>query len=766
MQEQPVTIIPTNDLFVNTPFLDHLITLASPGEVFLIVRQAPRRDGSGYTFPAFLPHRWTPNKAWFGNTGLFHVDRFQNGKPAARQAYCTHVCVLVCDDVGTKSKEPPIPPTWIMETSPSNFQWGYVFSEQPTTGEYCALYDAIAAAGYSDPGANNPVRNFRLPGSINLKPGNNNFAARLVEFTPGREYTPEQLAAGFDVTPGEATTIAQTVALADDGGDDVLRWLSDNGHVLAPVNAAGWAGIACPRADRHTDGNPEARYMPATRAFTCLHSHCQDLDSEWFLDWIYDHGGPCADVGLRSDLLASTMQKVLAKLTPTEMFPDEIAQVLAEVEKRQLGREEKAELHARWAYVLSDDLYFDMQDRQDVSRTVFSAVYGHLDAKPNPARWYDRHRDAKGGRLLSGITYAPGEDTLCAHDGRVYGNRWRDARPAPSAGNVTPWLDHCRHMVPEPSELEHIWNVLAFKLQNPNRKINHALLHASLPGAGKDTMYAPFFYAIGGAHRRNIELVSSEMLSSQFQHYLEAEIILINELRQTEGADRRALENKLKPIIAAPPEYLSCNRKGLAPISVVNRSLVMAFSNFRDAIALPSNDRRWHVVWSDCGQMPESSARKLWAWYAAGGFAAVAGWLAARDVSAWNPAAAPAHTPAFDLLCEQSLSSAESYLLESIRVSPEFASGVIGGPFHGLLDRLGGSAPAGIKLVPAAFLHALTEAGWKDCGRVRSADLQQLKRVFCRPDLAHLAKSDLRRMCEDRPAPILTLVAGKEKPAG
>ena len=771
MQEQPVAIVPANNPVVNTPdFLNYLVGLAPEGETVLIVKQAAKKTG-GYTFPAFLPERWRAGKiAWFGNTGLFHADRFEDGKPAARAAYCTHVAVLVCDDVGTKSKEPPVPPTWIMETSPGNYQWGYAFCEQPTVGEYCALYDAIAAAGYSDPGANNPVRNFRLPRSINRKPGNDDFAARLIEFDPSREYTPEQLAVAFDVTPGEAHRLAQTVALADDGGDDVLRWLSNNGHVLAPVNGAGWAGIACPRADRHTDGNLEARYMPATRSFVCLHAHCQDLDSEWFLDWIYEMGGPCADVGLRSDLLARTMAGVLAKLAPTEAYPDDKAALIA-YEIRQLGRETKENMHERFAYVAPDDAYFDMQDRRDVTRAAFNAIFRHLDCKPNPSQWFDAHRDPRGGKILNGVTYAAGEGALCISAAGMYGNRWQNARPdlslSTAAADVGPWLEHCRRLVTEPIELAHIWDIMAFKVQHPGIKINHAVLHAGPTRCGKDTMWAPFFWSIRGDTDRNVALVSSESLASQWGYDLLSEVMIINELRQTDSYDRRALENRLKPIIAAPPDFLPVNRKGLHPVNVANRVFVMAFSNFRDAIALPSDDGRWFVLWSDVGQMNAIEALRIWTWYkSAGGFAAVNVWLLARDVSRFNPAAPPMWTEAKALLCEQSLSTAESYLMECIRHSPEFTSGVIGGPFHGLLDRLGGGAPAGIKLVQNALFHALAEAEWVDCGRVRSADLQQLKRVFCRADLAYMSKSDLRRMAEDRPAPVLTLVPGKEKPAG
>jgi hypothetical protein len=49
-------------------------------------------------------------------------------------------------------------------------------------------------------------------------------------------------------------------------------------------------------------------------------------------------------------------------------------------------------------------------------------------------------------------------------------------------------------------------------------------------------------------------LVKNEDLTSQWGYGLECEVMEIAELRQAEAKDRRALENTLKPIIAAPPE--------------------------------------------------------------------------------------------------------------------------------------------------------------------------------------------------------------------
>ena len=138
---------------------------------------------------------------------------------------------------------------------------------------------------------------------------------------------------------------------SDDGTDDVLIWLSENGKLLTLPNRQGWAGVLCPNADSHSDGNPEGRYLPTTRAFCCYHSHCGDLDSRAFLAWVAEQGGPVHTPGLRDELLSMTMEQALSKLTPTEEFPDAAAAVVAEVERKELGRVERESWWERFAYI-------------------------------------------------------------------------------------------------------------------------------------------------------------------------------------------------------------------------------------------------------------------------------------------------------------------------------------------------------------------------------------------------------------------------------
>jgi hypothetical protein len=764
-------------------FIEYYQKLAPEGETALIVRQKPQlkagelqfhADGAiKCTWPAYLPsHNIKPDWAIYGNTASFIIDRFDNGHVSASAANCEYVLVMVLDDVGDPEKAPntpSVPPTWVIETSEGSYQWGYTFSEQPTKGEYAAAIRAVADAGYTDPGACNAVRNFRLPGSINLKPNKNRFAARLVEFHPEREYTLAELCAGLNVTPAPADSLTlRPIRLSDDGADDVMAWLSGQGLLLGLPKRNGWADIICPNKAEHTDGNPEAGYNPAMRAFRCLHSHCIDLDSHTFLDWVAAQGGPKHAPGLRDELLAAVMDQTLAKLQPTEAFPDKGAEVIAEVEKKQLDRVTKEDWYSRFAYILNEDSFFDMEMRYEIDRTGFNALYRHVlcysihktgknSRRVEASVCYDENRHAKNALTLAGITYAAGESVLVSREGQVYGNRWVNRRPAIPTSTCSPqrWFDHLEKLIPTDFEREHVLNVMAYKLQNANKKINHAVLHIGRPGSGKDTLWEPLLWGVGGANKANVKTLKNEEITSQWGYSLESEIMVFEELRESEARDRRALENHLKPIIAAPPEFLQVNRKRLHPYDILNRVFVLAFSNERAPLSLPSDDRRWFVTYSDAPRMPDPEGKAFWDWYASGGLEAVCKALYARDVSQFNPGAAPPLTEAKIIMIEQGRSTAESYLVEMIeRRLGEFSAGVVASPFYSLCDRLQGGAPMGTRVVQQALLHALKEAGWVDMGRLMSREFSTRKHVFAAPDLADtVSKSELRRMVEETPPP-------------
>jgi hypothetical protein len=213
-------------------------------------------------------------------------------------------------------------------------------------------------------------------------------------------------------------------------------------------------------------------------------------------------------------------------------------------------------------------------------------------------------------------------------------------------------------MIPDQQEREHCLDWMAYKVQHPAAKINHGILHGGRQGSGKDTLWVPFLYAVGGKGWQNVKTVTTEEIQSNFHYHLLSEVCVLNELREPALADRRALENKLKPLLAAPPEVFSINEKGRHPYPALNRLSVLGFSNERVSLSLSADDRRWMVLWSEAGILPQDEAKRLWAWYESGGLDHVAYWLRQRDVSAFAPGERPLMTDAKAVMLEGGLSLA------------------------------------------------------------------------------------------------------------
>jgi hypothetical protein len=246
--------------------------------------------------------------------------------------------------------------------------------------------------------------------------------------------------------------------------------------------------------------------------------------------------------------------------------------------------------------------------------------------------------------------------------------------------------------------------------------------------------------------------MEGKAIDSQWGYSLEAEIVILNELKEPEARERRAMANKLKPIIAAPPETLLINRKGLHPYEMLNRILVVAFTNDQLPLTIPSQDRRWMCVWSHAPRMAPAASDRIWDWYKAGGFQSIAAWLHQRDVSAFNPAAAPPVSEWKLNMVEHGMSMSESHMVEMMRkrLGP-FARGVVAGPFHRVCDAVALSMnTSAVKVPQAALLHALKEAGWVDVGRIGSKEHMTKRHIFAERAMAdRYSKSDLRRMVED-----------------
>jgi len=207
--------------------------------------------------------------------------------------------VVPCDDIGTKCAEPPVAPSYVIETSAGNFQWGYLidpFDVSTPEGqhEYDSLLYTLAKKGWNDPGCRGATREVRLPGSLHRS----GFIAEVVEWSPDRVWSMAELVEAFGldklirprkplaVKPGEYDRL-------EDVKDAVYDWLVDNHPVYGHRDA--WVFIECPWKSGHTGGeqgsNTSTAYSPrdfitAGAGFRCQHASCAGRNAADLATWV------------------------------------------------------------------------------------------------------------------------------------------------------------------------------------------------------------------------------------------------------------------------------------------------------------------------------------------------------------------------------------------------------------------------------------------------------------------------------------------------
>ena len=181
---------------------------------------------------------------------LFSPDP-TTGKSVRRKEQHEETFLVVVDDVHEKVSPEKLkelgfpPPSYRIETSPGNEQWGYLFKIPVTKRHYVEhLLNQWVAKGITcdgtDPGMKGVTRYVRLPVGSNTKACYGKpFRHRLLGWNPDRRYTLEELArsTGVDMETADQMDTLRAQTIIPEKLDPVLLALSEAGllkHKVKP----------------------------------------------------------------------------------------------------------------------------------------------------------------------------------------------------------------------------------------------------------------------------------------------------------------------------------------------------------------------------------------------------------------------------------------------------------------------------------------------------------------------------------------------------
>jgi len=273
-----------------------------------------------------------------------------------------------------------------------------------------------------------------------------------------------------------------------------------------------------------------------------------------------------------------------------------------------------------------------------------------------------------GINRFNGVTYMPGAGWAVGDCLNTY--RPSDLVPVRGLGveDINPWwLLLCR-LVPAEEEREHLLDWMAFVLQKPGIKINHApLIMSPVHGVGKDTLIEPLIRGLGP---HNCNAIMADSLQGAFNSYLiGTKLVIVEEIM--DFIDKGKVANKIKPMLASPPYMLRVNEKNMPEFNIPNIVQAIFFSNNEGAMTIKDAERRYFCIRIEAELLIPEHATAIWQWYQQEqGFEKVFGWLLDRNVTRFDPQARPPVTDYQRDLVETSRTDLEQHIVEIIEADP------------------------------------------------------------------------------------------------
>ena len=557
--------------------------------------------------------------ALYFNTCSFFPE---NGKLNHKHKNFAALHVIVADDIGTKVDgqkllDLNLVPTYIIESSGGNFQWGYVLDEAITNLAHAsAAVATFGCAELTDDGGVMAGKIVRLPAGINGKKVDDkeSFNVRLVS-NDGPIYTIETLLerVGLNVEgdsftwdnilAGESPVARKNYASFQrrppvyfntvDVQDVVLDWLNEQDMVTGD-GGADWINITCPWGELHTTGDDTAGYKPVgrgddpmRRAFKCFHEHCQSNHTTEFLEFVLSNSDfeelPMQEPNFRPQDYAFYYPANKVFNISERPYEVDLNGFRNKYNRKVIVMRQKG-TQFKWETTTEAMYWQNSNYRIDVSE-----IRSECDQKKV---FHDGHMACVN--IFSPPKWTDGEFDMAM---------------------VEPFKRHVEFLVPEPTEQAYFMQWLAAKVQNWAFRGTAIVMTTPTQGMGRNTL-ALMLTELVGEHNMSPDLSFHEFIHGQFNEWLDNLFVVCSEAIDTSdgNAGRYKAYESLKQRIDTTNTKILINPKGQSQYHVKAASSTLIFSNHMDAIALAAGDRRITVLQNPMKPNPPEYYRDLRNW--------------------------------------------------------------------------------------------------------------------------------------------------------
>lgn len=264
-----------------------------------------------------------------------------------------------------------------------------------------------------------------------------------------------------------------------------------------------------------------------------------------------------------------------------------------------------------WVYDVSDDRFYDTVRKILTSQQGFNAMYD---------REALTKKDIMDGRsfasstasaltlniykipVVNGRRYMPGRDPIFTENGTKFANTYPEHETPDIPEKLTPRdkrnvnivKGHIQHMLSSDTERQMLLDWLSFVVQNPGKHANYSVLLQGVQGDGK-TFFAEMMRSVMGVS--NVTMLNGHILKSDFTDWAVGQCLnAIEEIRLINDKNKYEILNRVKPFITN--NIIEIHPKGSKIYNALNTTNYMLFTNYKDALPLEDNERRYMILFS------------------------------------------------------------------------------------------------------------------------------------------------------------------------
>ncbi|RTL05707.1 hypothetical protein EKK58_07390 [Candidatus Dependentiae bacterium] len=321
---------------------------------------------------------------------------------------------------------------------------------------------------------------------------------------------------------------------------------------------------------------------------------------------------------LNQEKIAKVIQSRIKSTTDIAISIGSIRQLVSSnevVSGHFIADEDKPKWCNKWVYVNSHTGFMNLNNLQLHKAESFNMENGkyipsEMGTKPTATKYVaDRGLINK----VDSLAYLPTvEDRIITLDGKTILNTF-NTKTVPIAASeyseegieaINMIRRHIKMICGSKKDAKILTQWIAHNIQFPGTQILWSPVIQSIEGTGKSFFGELLRQCLGDV---NVGVVAPTQVTSEFNGWASGVVVNILEELRVKGHNRYDAVNALKPLIT--DRMIQINDKGVKQFVTYNTANYLCFTNYKDAIPVGIDDRRWWIIFVPISKLSDISAK-------------------------------------------------------------------------------------------------------------------------------------------------------------